>query len=115
MPRLREPERQAVGEIPAELLDAGLVAWSSVDASLDWLDLHGLEVAQSERLSWGALNRHRTCVEAWSMASGWCKPWCAANPRLVPDWARLREAGIPSHGGALVVGRLLAAGVRFER
>ena len=114
MPRLRSDKPVAMsGEIPAELLDVGSVAWESLDACLDWLDLHGLEPAQVARLSWGPLNRHRACVEAWSLVSGWSKPWCAANPRLVPDWARLRGAGVPTHGGALVVERFVAAGITF--
>ncbi len=99
--------------LPVELLSAEGDAWLSVDSSLEWFELQGLDfdLAVLER---GPASRHRAGVEAWALANGWSKPWCSANPRLVPDGARLREAGVRLNASAALVERLHAAGVKVD-
>ena len=99
--------------LPVELLSAEGDAWVSVESSLDWFELHGLDydLAVLER---GPASRHRVAVEAWALANDWSKPWCSANERLVPDGLRLREAGVRLNASAALVERLHAAGVKAE-
>ncbi len=99
--------------LPVELLSAGGDAWVSVESSLEWFELHGLDydLAVLER---GPASRHRVAVEAWALANDWSKPWCSANERLVPDGLRLREAGVTLSPGRALMERLEAAGVRVE-
>ena len=124
VPRLRQPVREvAAGEVPVELLRLDAPAWWSRESALDWIDTEGISTevldsqsaASAERMEWGPLNRHRFCAEVWSLSKGWSKPWCAANPRLVPDVVRLRDAGVPlSVPGGYLRERFTHAGVRFE-
>lgn len=115
MARRRSVERESstVEGLPAEFLDPESKVWASVSASSKWLDRHGLDV-DLEVLKRGPASRHRAAVEAWALANDWSKEWCSANSRLVPDGARLREAGVRLNASATLVERLQAAGVKVE-
>lgn len=45
----------------------------------------------------GPLNRHERASIAWAMNEEWTRT--LANDHEMPDWKRLRDAGIPGWGG----------------
>lgn len=124
VPRLREPVRPPSAEsVPVELLDPEDPAWVSPESAFEWIADAGVSdevlVAASatelRRLEWGPKSRHSVCAGLWALSYGWSKPWCAVNPRLVPDLPRLRDAGVPLAGfHGYLREQFDSAGVRVE-
>ena len=46
----------------------------------------------------GPLNRHERAAIAWAMSEGWTRK--LPSDFEMPDWLRLREAGVPGWGGS---------------
>jgi|GEM_PF-4002493 len=106
MAKRREAVRPS-GSVPAELLDPDASVWRSDRAAADWLEGHGL--AWVDRMSAGPLNRRKWAAIGWARANGWTRT--LANGCVLPDWRRMREAGICRADGASMVERLRHGGV----
>lgn len=90
MPRRRNARPVAESDLPAELLDVDDPVWRSPRSAAAWLRSHGLELGKHPAW-WGAPSLHHRAVVVWAVANGYgMERW----PKL-PDWRRLREAGMP--------------------
>lgn len=107
---LRPKPRQLVGDVPVEMRSQDDPVWQSRTATRRWLDLHGLE--WSSRMECGPLNRHEHASQAWALRNDFSQTF--SNGFRGVDWRRLREAGVPSGGGAALDEFLRHSGVEVD-
>lgn len=90
VPRRRAAKVQGSGVLPVELLDDDDPAWESAESAAVWFLAQGLELKPHPEW-WGPVMFHDAAVRAWAVANGFVHEMF---PK-VPDWGRLREAGVP--------------------
>lgn len=93
---LRPKPAEQSDEVPAEPLAKAHPTWQTVKATRDWLHRHGLELVG--RMQAGPLNRHEHAAFGWARANSWTRD--LPGGYAMPEWLRLREAGVPPWGGA---------------
>lgn len=90
LPRRRSAQVSHAGDVPVALLDPDAREWQSERSVAAWFLKHALELKRHPDW-WGPTSFHSEAVCCWAVANGY---GLEQFPKL-PDWKRLREAGIP--------------------
>ena len=99
------------GDTPAELKDLHHIVWDRPASAADWMRANGLESSTAEMSALdGPLSRHYAASAAWARQQGMVRE--SANGLSILDYALMRGAGIPPHGGARMQERMTAAGAQ---